>query len=138
MRSLRCRDTSFGRSQVSGYDPHEAAGGDPGLLLTALGEPITPDGIARISPFRFATKAMVLNAAADDAAIKIAASDRAGAGVRTALGGDRLPGVIADLAGKRKHGFALERAVFLTVLHRLFVSGSDRAADCWREDYAIA
>jgi hypothetical protein len=31
----------------------------------------------------------------------------------------------------------LERAVFLTVLHRLFVSGSDRAADRWREDFAI-
>src|SRR6266481_5138003 len=46
--------------------------------------------------------------------------------------------VIAELAGKRKYGFALERAVFLTVLHRLFVSGSDRAADRWREDYAIA
>jgi hypothetical protein len=27
--------------------------------------------------------------------------------------------------------------VFLTVLHRLFMSGSDRAADPWREDYAI-
>jgi hypothetical protein len=27
--------------------------------------------------------------------------------------------------------------VFLTVLHRLFVSGSDRAADRWREDYRI-
>jgi hypothetical protein len=26
--------------------------------------------------------------------------------------------VITELAGKRKHGFALERAVFLTVLHR--------------------
>src|SRR6202011_4818130 len=46
--------------------------------------------------------------------------------------------VIAELASKRKHGFALERAVFLTVLHRLFVSGSDRAADRWREDYAVA
>ena len=46
--------------------------------------------------------------------------------------------VIAELTGKRKHGFALERAVFLTVLHRLFVSGSDRAADRRREDYAIA
>ena len=45
--------------------------------------------------------------------------------------------VIAELVGKRKHGFALERAVFLTVLHRLFVSVSDRAADRWREDYAI-
>jgi len=28
--------------------------------------------------------------------------------------------------------------VFLTVLHRLFIGGSDRAADRWREDYAIA
>ena len=46
--------------------------------------------------------------------------------------------VIEELAGARKHGFALERAVFLTVLHRLFVSGSDRAADRWREDYRIA
>ena len=46
--------------------------------------------------------------------------------------------MIAELAGKRGHKFALERAVFLTVLHRLFVSGSDRAADRWREDYAIA
>jgi Transposase DDE domain len=46
--------------------------------------------------------------------------------------------VIDELAGARKHGFALERAVFLSVLHRLFVSGSDRAADRWREDYCIA
>jgi hypothetical protein len=27
--------------------------------------------------------------------------------------------------------------VFLTVLHRLFAGGSDRAADRWREDYRI-
>ena len=46
--------------------------------------------------------------------------------------------VVTELAGQRKRGFALERAVFLTVLHRLFVSGSDRAAERWREDYAIA
>jgi hypothetical protein len=46
--------------------------------------------------------------------------------------------VIEELSGARKHGFDLERAVFLSVLHRLFASGSDRAADRWREDYAIA
>ena len=45
--------------------------------------------------------------------------------------------VIEELAGERKHEFALERAVFLTVLHRLFAGGSDRAADRWREDYRI-
>ena len=45
--------------------------------------------------------------------------------------------VIAGLAGNRGYGFSLERAVFLTVLHRLFCPGSDRAADKWRADYRI-
>ncbi len=31
----------------------------------------------------------------------------------------------------------MERAVFLTVLHRLFAPGSDRAADKWKTDYQI-
>src|ERR1700676_1556946 len=88
---------------------------------------------------RFAAKAMVLSAASDDAGIRIAVRR-----IGPALLFERLweetgcRAVIAELASKRKHGFALERAVFLTVLHRLFVSGSDRAADRWREDYAIA
>jgi hypothetical protein len=88
---------------------------------------------------RFATKAMMLSAVADDAAIKIAVRR-----IGPALVFERLweetgcRAVIADLAGARGHKFALERAVFLTVLHRLFVSGSDRAADRWREDYRIA
>ena len=46
--------------------------------------------------------------------------------------------VIAGLARKRGHHFAVERAVFLTVLHRLMRGGSDLAADRWREDYRIA
>jgi hypothetical protein len=33
--------------------------------------------------------------------------------------------VIEELASVRKHGFALERAVFMTVLHRLFGGGSE-------------
>src|SRR6476469_4345920 len=88
---------------------------------------------------RFAAQAMVLSAASNDAAIKIAVRR-----IGPALVFERLweetgcRAVIADLAGKRGHKFALERAVFLTVLHRLFVSGSDRAADRWREDYALA
>src|SRR5262249_53417601 len=39
---------------VSGFDPAEAAGSDSGLLLAALGQPVTPDTIAKISPWRFA------------------------------------------------------------------------------------
>ena len=37
----------------------------------------------------------------------------------------------------RKFGFDVERAIFLTVLHRLFVSGSDRSCDKWRRDQRI-
>jgi len=46
--------------------------------------------------------------------------------------------VLEALLAGRKFEFPVERAVFLTVLHRLFDPGSDRAADKWRRDYAIA
>src|SRR5512144_2406098 len=45
--------------------------------------------------------------------------------------------VLADLVGSRGFDFAVERAVFTAVLHRLFVSGSDRACETWMADYAI-
>jgi transposase len=45
--------------------------------------------------------------------------------------------VIQSLLETRRYDFDLERAVYLTVLHRLFASGSDRAAERWREDYLI-
>lgn len=55
IKALRARGRTVEalKPVVSGYDPHEAEGSDPGLLLAALGEPVTPEGIARISPFRF-------------------------------------------------------------------------------------
>src|SRR5260370_4608916 len=87
---------------------------------------------------RFSAKAMVLSAAQEEATLKIA-SRRIG----PALLFERLweetgcRKVIEELAGARKHGIALERAIFLTVLHRLFVSASDRAADPCRADYQI-
>jgi transposase len=45
--------------------------------------------------------------------------------------------VIKDLLRGRKYEFDVERAIFLTVLHRLFTSGSDRACEKWRRDYII-
>jgi transposase len=45
--------------------------------------------------------------------------------------------VLHDLAKSRHHGFSLERAVFLTVLHRLCCAGSDRAADMWRQTVRV-
>lgn len=38
----------------------------------------------------------------------------------------------------RRFEFDVERAIFLTVLHRLMVSGSDRFCQRWRQDYLIA
>jgi transposase len=45
--------------------------------------------------------------------------------------------VVEQLLEGRRFEFDVERAVFLTVLHRLFASGSDRAAEKWRTDYQI-
>ena len=45
--------------------------------------------------------------------------------------------VIAPFAADRGFGFSLERAVFASVLHRLMVSGSDRAGHAWLEAYHI-
>src|ERR1700723_216010 len=87
---------------------------------------------------RFADKAIVVGAVADGEA-PTSPARRIGA----ALVFERLwqetgcRAVVESLAGSRQHDFPLERAVFLTVLHRLFCGGSDRAADRWREDYRI-
>jgi hypothetical protein len=45
--------------------------------------------------------------------------------------------VIERLLEGRSFEFDVERAIFLTVLHRLFAPGSDRAADKWKQDYQI-
>jgi hypothetical protein len=86
---------------------------------------------------RFAARAMVLTAARDD---PTAAVRRLGPAVvferLWATTGCRA--VIEEVARRRKHDFALERAIFLTVLHRLMGGGSDLAAVRWREDYRIA
>jgi transposase len=48
-----------------------------------------------------------------------------------------MAGILGELLRGRKYEFSVERAIFLTVLHRLFASGSDRAAEEWKEGYAI-
>lgn len=47
--------------------------------------------------------------------------------------GQSIQRVVTD----RRFKFSIERSIFLTVLHRLFAPGSDRAAEKWRRDYAI-
>ncbi|MGP8244378.1 MAG: hypothetical protein ACLQVN_07640 [Bryobacteraceae bacterium] len=46
--------------------------------------------------------------------------------------------VLHGLLRDRHFEFPVERAVFLTVLHRLVAPGSDRAAEKWKQDYAIS
>src|SRR6202051_120611 len=87
---------------------------------------------------RFSCKAMVVDAVQDGSATVSEVRRLGPALVFERLWGETgCRGVFEELAGERKHEFALERAVFLTVLHRLFAGGSDRAADRWREDYRI-
>jgi hypothetical protein len=45
--------------------------------------------------------------------------------------------VLDRLLADRKFGFEVERAIFLTVVHRLFPSGSDRSCDKWHRDCVI-
>ena len=45
--------------------------------------------------------------------------------------------VLTTLLQGRRFEFSAERAIFLTVLHRLFAPGSDRAAEKWKHDYVI-
>jgi len=48
-----------------------------------------------------------------------------------------VPGILQRLLKNRKFEFPLERVVFITVLHRLFAPGSDRAAERWCRRYAL-
>ncbi len=45
--------------------------------------------------------------------------------------------VLDDLLQERSFEFPVERAIYLTVLHRLFMPGSDRAAERWRRDVLV-
>lgn len=48
-----------------------------------------------------------------------------------------IQSTLRRLLSDRHFEFDVERAVYLTVLHRLFNPGSDRAAESWRENYRI-
>jgi hypothetical protein len=48
-----------------------------------------------------------------------------------------IKAAIGRVLASRKYEFDVERAIFLTVLHRLMVSGSDRFCNRWCRDYLI-
>ena len=87
---------------------------------------------------RFVEKAMVLEASRKGEAVTVAVRR-----IGPALLFERLweesecKRVLEELAKKSGRSFALERAVFLTALHRLMRSGSDLSAERWKQDYRI-
>ena len=50
----------------------------------------------------------------------------------------QMPSIIHQLIEKRKLTFDVERAIFLTVLHRLFESGSDRQCVRWKNTQQVS
>ncbi len=48
-----------------------------------------------------------------------------------------IPEAINTVSAEKRFTFSLEKAIFLTVMHRLFASGSDGAAERWKRDYVI-
>ena len=137
------KKTSGGRAYLQIVESHRDGAKVRQRVVATLGrvEDLRESGqLERLlrSGARFAAKAIVVDALSEGSATASAVR-RIGA----ALVFERLwretgcRKVVLDAAGARKHGFSLERAVFVTVLHRLSGGGSDRAADRWREDYAI-
>jgi transposase len=49
----------------------------------------------------------------------------------------KLEAILQRALQSRRYEFDVERAIYLTVVHRLFASGSDRAAERWREAYRL-
>jgi hypothetical protein len=136
------KKTSGGRVYLQIAESRRVGGGVRQRVIATLGRLDALEASGQLdrlvrSGARFATRALVVTAAQDD---PTAAVRRIG----PALVFERLwaetgcRAVIEDMASERRHGFVLERAIFLTVLHRLMGGGSDLAADRWREDYRIA
>jgi hypothetical protein len=102
--------------------------------LTASGE---VDGLIR-SLGRFADQVRIVSAEADG---------RLEAGPAVAVGPDLAFGrlweelgiraILQRMLQSREFEFPVERAIYLTVLHRLFEAGSDRQADRWRRDVRV-
>ena len=88
---------------------------------------------------RFCEQVLLLSALDDDQRAPQLGLRRIGAPMAFGRLWDELGcrAVLETLLAGRGFGFAVERAVFATVLHRLMVSGSDRACEKWMADYDI-
>jgi hypothetical protein len=138
------RRKQSGRSEYLQIVKNERVDGKPRQSVVAtlgrideLAQDGTLDRLLR-SGARFARSAVVLTAYERGEATKVATRELGPALVFERLWQETgCRQVIGELAGERGFHFDLERAVFLTVLHRLFDPGSDRAAEKWRHGLVI-
>ena len=81
----------------------------------------------------------LVNTNGDLVGINAAIASRTGAfsGYSFAIPVSIVKKVVEELLKHRAFEFAVERAVFVATLHRLFVSGADRDCSSWMEDYDI-
>jgi hypothetical protein len=89
---------------------------------------------------KFTDQVLLINALADDVEGSLSVNaKRIGGPLLFARVWERLgiAEVLGALLKDRGFEFAVERAVFVGTLHRLFVSGSDRDCSCWMKDYDI-
>jgi transposase len=87
---------------------------------------------------RFSEKALLVLSVRDNADVRAAAKKIGPAIIFERLWQELgIDKIIRRLVKARKFEFDVERAIFLTVLHRLLVSGSDRSCDKWRRDHRI-
>jgi Transposase DDE domain len=90
------------------------------------------------SAARLARRSMILSPLAEGAAPRLGCKRIGPALLLERLWRDtRCGAVLHELLAARAFAFPVERAIFLTVLHRLMVSGSDRACEQWRDDHRI-
>jgi hypothetical protein len=109
-------------------DELAARGGLATLLATLLA-----------SGARFCEQVMLLSALEDPSQAAQLSCKRIGGPLLFGRLWERLgiADVLRERLAPRAFEFALERAVFVATLHRLFVSGSDRDCASWMQDYAI-
>jgi transposase len=131
------------RSYLQIVENHWRDGRPQQTVLVTLGRLEELQGVGQVdalltSGSRFAEKLLVLSAH-EKQQVPVIQTRRWGA----ALVFEKLwretgcPAVLAALLRGRHFEFAVERAVFLTVLHRLVAQGSDRAAERWKTDYLL-
>ena len=127
-------DPDAGHARIAGYDVVREAGQVHQRVLSTIGRLDVLQATGQIeglmrSGLRFCQKMAVIDAHAagqtEPVAVQRVGPDLVFGRLWENL---QLPAILERVLESRRYEFDVERAIYLTVLHRLFASGSDRAA----------